>query len=149
MKIGLVCTHGGHLTELLQVMDAFQGHTIFFATYYSSRDAEIRAMAPAYFCRNIGERLWLILYSLFWALQILLRERPDVLFSTGSEIALPFLFWGKILGIRSIFLESLCQVYRPSRTGKIAYRLADIFWVQWPQLVSGYGPKTEYHGSVI
>jgi beta-1,4-N-acetylglucosaminyltransferase len=149
MKIGLVCTHGGHLTEILQVMDAFEGHRIFFATHYSARDAEIRAMAPAYFCRNIGERPWLILYSFFWALRILLRERPDAIFSTGSEIALPFLFWGKILGVRSLFLESWCRVNRPSRTGPIAYHFADAFWVQWPQLVPAYGPKTEYHGSVI
>ncbi len=149
MKIALVCTHGGHLTELLRLLKAFDGHEIFFATHYSARDEEIKAIAPVYFCKNIGARIHRFGWAVIWALWILLKEKPDVIVSTGSEIALPFFFWGKLLGIRSIFIESWCRVEKLSRTGKLAYPLVDEFWVQWPQLLCVCGKKARYHGSVI
>lgn len=149
MKIALVCTQGGHLTETLQVLDAFEGHEIFFVTHYSTRDDEVRAIAPAYFCANIGERPLVFLRTILWALRLLLRERPQVIFSTGSEIALPFFFWGRLLGIKTIFLESWCRVEGLSRTGKLVYPLVDEFWVQWPQLLQVCGSKARYFGGVI
>jgi UDP-N-acetylglucosamine:LPS N-acetylglucosamine transferase len=149
VKIALVCTQGGHLTETLQVLDAFEGHEIFFVTHYSTRDDEVRAIAPAYFCANIGERPLVFLRTILWALRLLLRERPQVIFSTGSEIALPFFFWGRLLGIKTIFLESWCRVEGLSRTGKLAYPLVDEFWVQWPQLLQVCGSKARYFGGVI
>ncbi len=149
MKIALVCTQGGHLTETLQVMEAFEGNEVFFVTHYSPRDEELHRIAPAYFCANIGERPLVFLRTFGWALRLLLRERPQVIFSTGSEIALPFFFWGKVMGIKTIFLESWCRVYSLSRTGKLAYPLVDEFWVQWPQLLEACGPKAKYRGGVI
>jgi UDP-N-acetylglucosamine:LPS N-acetylglucosamine transferase len=149
LKVALVCTQGGHLTETLQVWEAFAGCEVFFVTHFSARDAEVRALAPAYFCPNIGQRPLVFLHTLVWSLRILLREQPQVIFSTGSEIALPFFFWGKVLGIHTIFLESWCRVYAPSRTGRLAYPLVDEFWVQWPQLLAACGPKARYYGGVL
>ena len=148
MKIALVCTHGGHLTEALQILDAFRGHEIFIVTHSSVRDEEVRAIAPAYFYPSIGERLGVFMLEFPWAFKVLLEERPKVIFSTGSEIALPFFVMGKLFGAKTIFLESWCRVYDLSRTGRIAYHLADEFWVQWPQLKS-CGAKAKYHGAVI
>ena len=92
MKIGLVCSHGGHFTETMQILDAFAEHEIFFATYHSSREVEVLSIAPAYFMNNIGTNLWLMFRALFWAFNILWREKPDVLVSLGAEIALPFFY---------------------------------------------------------
>ena len=41
MKICLTCSHGGHLTEILQLMSAFEGHEIFFITYEGVRSSEL------------------------------------------------------------------------------------------------------------
>ena len=41
MKIALVCSHGGHLTEMLELVDAFEGHDLFFVTYKSTRAVEL------------------------------------------------------------------------------------------------------------
>jgi beta-1,4-N-acetylglucosaminyltransferase len=41
MKIGLVCSHGGHLTELLYLLEAFEEHDIFFVTYENPADESI------------------------------------------------------------------------------------------------------------
>lgn len=149
MKIGLVCTHGGHLTQILKILEAFDGHELFFVTHSSSRDGDVCAIAPAYFCKNIGVRLHLFIWTVAWAFFVLAKEKPQVIFSTGAEIAIPFFVWAKVLGIKTIFLESWSRVSHPSRTGQLLYPLADEFLVQWPGLVSVYGSKAKYFGAVI
>lgn len=149
MKIGLVCSHGGHFTETLQILEAFQGHQIFFATYHSPREEDVRRIAPAYFTHNIGTSLWRMFKACFWALGILLRERPRVVVSLGAEIALPFFYLAKVMGIRTIFIESWCRVEDLSLTGRLVYPIADEFWVQWPQLLQVCGSKARYNGAVI
>ena len=149
MKVALVCTQGGHLTETLQLLDAFNEHQIFLVTHHSSRDKDLSAIAPAYFTVNIEARPLHLLYAFFEALPILLREKPQVILSLGAEIAIPFFFWGKLLGMKLIYIESWCRVENLSRTGKIVYPIADEFWVQWSQLLEVCGPKARFHGAVI
>ena len=149
MKIGIVCSHGGHYTEMLQILEAFSGREVFIATYHSVREGEVRGIGRAYFTDNMGASVWNMLKGWFWALKVLRRERPQVVVSLGAEIALPFFYLGKLLGARTIFIESWCRVESLSLTGRLVYPAADAFWVQWPQLLEVCGSKAEYHGAVI
>lgn len=149
MKVCLVCSHGGHFTETLQILDAFEDHDIFFATYYSSRQEDVLAVAPAHFTHNIGYSIWRMFLAFFWAIQVLLREKPDVIVSLGAEIAVPFFYWAKFLRIKTIFIESWCRVEDLSLTGRLVYPVADAFFVQWPQLLKACGSKAQCKGAVI
>ncbi len=149
LKICLVCSHGGHFTETLQILSAFEGHEIFFVTYHSSREEEVKAIAPAYFTDNIGTNVWRMIKAFPWTLGILWRENPDVVVSLGAEIAVPFFYLARLFGIKTIFIESWCRVTSLSLTGKLVYPIANEFWVQWPQLLEVCGPKAQYKGSVI
>lgn len=149
MKICLVCSHGGHLTETMQILEAFEGHRIFFATYHSARDGDVREIAPAYFTNNIGTNPLRMLLACFWALGILLREKPQVVLSLGAEIALPFLYLAKVLRMRTIYIESWCRVEDLSLTGKLVRPITDVFLVQWPQMLAVAGPKARFWGAVV
>lgn len=148
-KIGLICSHGGHLTEMLQLVAAFDGHTVFFVTYRCARGQELAQRFPVYELDGVGANPWQIWWRLPVAWRILAAERPAVLVSTGSEIAVPFFVLARILGIRTVFVESWCRVRTPSRTGKALYPLADVFLVQWPQLLAAYGAKARYEGGLL
>jgi beta-1,4-N-acetylglucosaminyltransferase len=149
MKIGLVCTRGGHLTEIFQLLDAFKGHEIFFVTPHSVQDRQLEAIAPVYYSEDINAHL-LPFISLFkMAFQILQRERPAVILSTGPEIALPFYFWGRLMGMKTIYIESWCRVDNLSITGRLVYPWVDEFWVQWPQLLNHCGHKAKYKGAIL
>jgi UDP-N-acetylglucosamine:LPS N-acetylglucosamine transferase len=149
MKIGLVCSHGGHLTEMLQLLEAFEGHDLFFVTYRSGRVKELEQHHRVYALSNIGANPLRLVCSLPAAWRILRYERPDVLVSTGSEIAIPFFVLAQVLRIRAVFVESWCRVHSPSGTGKVVYPLADVFLVQWPQLLAAYGAKARYEGGLL
>lgn len=149
MKVCVVCSHGGHFTETQQILEAFSGHDLFLATYHSAREAEASQIARVYFTDNIGTSVLRMGQAMGWALMILLKERPHVIVSMGAEIALPFFYLGKLLGIKTIFIESWCRVENLSKTGKLLYPIADLFLVQWPQLLEVYKGKAQYQGAVI
>jgi beta-1,4-N-acetylglucosaminyltransferase len=150
LKICLACSPGGHLTQMQMLAPAFEGKDCFFVTFKSdySRHLE-RAYLIEYKLGYIRERLtWL--KTIFIAFRILLRERPDVVISTGGgEIAIPFCYVGKLLGAKVIFIETLARVTTRSAAGKLIYPLADLFLVQWETLLKKYGKKAQYWGSVI
>lgn len=149
MKIGLVCSHGGHLTEMLQMIEAFAGHELFFVTYESQRGRELKEHYPTYMLDNIGTSPWRLARTMPLAARILWREKPQALVSTGSEIAIPFFVLAKPLRIRTVFVESYCRVTTTSATGRLLYPLADSFLVQWPDLLSLYGSKARYEGGLL
>ncbi len=146
MKICLTCSHGGHLTEILQLMDAFQGQDLFFITYEGARSSELN---KKYTLKNLGKNPVRFLLSIPKVFSILLREKPDIVISTGSEIAIPVFYTAKLLRIKTMFIESLCRVEEPSLSGKIVYPVSDIFLVQWKQLLSKFGKKAQYWGNVL
>lgn len=148
-KAGLVTSHGGHLTEILELKEAFAGQEVFFVTYRSTRAQELRSEHRVYELANIGTNPACALAALWPAWRILRREQPATLISTGAEIAIPFFVVARVLGIRTIFIESWCRVHTASGTGRFLYRLADVFFVQWPQLLAIYGPRARYEGGLL
>jgi beta-1,4-N-acetylglucosaminyltransferase len=149
MKICIVCSHGGHMTQTMQILEAFEEHEIFFVTYHSVRDTKIQNIAHTYFTDNLGTSIWRMFKAIFWAFRILNQEHPNVILSLGAEIALPFIYIGKVLRIKTIFIESWSRVENVSRTGKLVYFITDDFLVQWPQLLDKCGSEAHFEGSVI
>jgi UDP-N-acetylglucosamine:LPS N-acetylglucosamine transferase len=147
MKIALVCSHGGHLTEMQYLLEAFQGHDIFFVTYDSIRT---RKLSPEkYLIDAIGKSPVKMCIAFLKFLKIFTKERPDIVVSTGSEIAIPAFFIAKLFKAKTIYVECWCRVKTSSGSGKIVYPIVDIFLVQWPHLVAVYGEKAQYQGAVL
>jgi UDP-N-acetylglucosamine:LPS N-acetylglucosamine transferase len=127
-------------------MEAFECHETFFITYDSART---RGLKQKYLLRNIGTNPLVMAHAFMSMFRILLREKPKLIVSTGSEIAIPAFYLAKILRIKTIFVESWARVIEPSGTGRLIYPVADVFLVQWERLLPKYGKKATYEGAVI
>jgi beta-1,4-N-acetylglucosaminyltransferase len=150
LKICLACSHGGHLAEMQRLMPAFEGKDPFFVTFKSESSQHLeRAYFIEYGRGYIRERItWL--KTIFIALRILAKERPDVVISTGGgEIAIPFCYAGKLMGARVVLIETLTRTATKSAAGRFVYPIADLFLVQWESLLKLYGKKAQYWGKVI
>lgn len=150
MKICLVCSHGGHLVQMKRLLDAFEGHDFFFVSYNSEATKNLK---NAYLIKfegwDLKGKIYLFKYILK-AVQILLKEKPDLIVSTGGgEIAVPFCYIGKILRAKVIFIETLARINEQSAGGKYIYPISDLFLVQWKSLLKKYGNKAKYWGRVI
>lgn len=90
-----------------------------------------------------------LLISFFSILRIFLKHKPHMIFSTGSEIAVPAFLLGKFLfGAKVVYIECFTRIKSLSLTGKIVYRFSDRFLVQWPELAAQYD-KALYRGRLI
>ena len=146
IKICLACSHGGHLNEMLQLQEAFEGHDTFHFCY----DAETtRPLPNAYLVPNMAKNPVEFAKNLLRVFRIFRKERPDLIVSTGAEIAIPAVLVGKLFRVKVLYIECGAQVVRPSFTGRLLYWLADEFYVQWPELLAAYGPRARLEGSLI
>ena len=146
-KIGLICSPGGHLVEVLQLLEVFEGYSIFFLTY---KEKAILNRKNTYWIMNFARNPFYLITGVLKILFIFLKERPKILFSTGAEIAIPSFYIGKFLfRAKLIYLECSAQVFRPSLTGRYVYPITDLFLVQWEPLLRQYGPRARYVGGLI
>ena len=86
IKICLTCSHGGHLNEMQQLLGAFQGQDCFYFCY----DADTtRRLDRAYLVPNMARNPIEFLRNLVRVYRIFRKERPQLIVSTGAEIAIP------------------------------------------------------------
>ncbi|GJL49254.1 PssD/Cps14F family polysaccharide biosynthesis glycosyltransferase [Candidatus Nitrospira salsa] len=146
MKVCIVSSCGGHLTEVRALQSVYQVYDHFYVLNDKVSlpdDME----GKTYFIMH-SERDWKFFWNLWEAWRILRLERPRVLLSTGAGPIVPFSIIGKALRIPIIFVETFTRVSYPSLTGRIMYLLADRFFYQWKSLAQFF-PKGVYCGPLV
>jgi UDP-N-acetylglucosamine:LPS N-acetylglucosamine transferase len=130
------------------VLPAFEGAELILATV----DARyLEDLPDARFHVVQDATRWSRLAMIKLGLQIvwlMLRERPDVVFTTGALPGGFAIILGRLMGARTIWLDSIANVDEMSMTGRMVRRWAGLWLTQWPHLAEGKdGP--EYTGAVL
>lgn len=143
MKICIVSSCGGHLTEVRVLKPVYQRYNHFYVLNDRlSLPSDMEG--KTYFIRH-SERDLLFFVNLWEAWRILRKERPHVILSTGAGPVVPFALVGLLSRIPTVFIEISTQVTQPSLSGRIMYYLAARFFYQWKPL-QRYFPKGTYGG---
>lgn len=146
-KILAVASAGGHWVQLQHLLPAFDGHRLFFAT----TDRGLREL-------HVGDRIFLVRDASLWnkialahmAFQValvILLVRPNIVVTTGAAPGYFALAFGKLIGAKTIWIDSIANADELSLAGKRAKRWADHWLTQWPELARPTGP--EYWGAVL
>jgi len=146
-KVLAVSSGGGHWVELLRLAPAFQECEVVYATvsgdYRWQVDGRRFHVIPDASRWNKAGLLWMAL-KVFW---VVMRERPDVIISTGAAPGYSALRLGKLIGARTIWVDSIANAECLSLSGEKAGRYADLWLTQWPNLAKPEGPH--YVGAVL
>lgn len=146
-RVLAVASGGGHWVQLLRLRPAFEGAAVHYATVDpSARDAVAPAPVHLYPDANRDTKLRLILTALRLAL-IVLRVRPDVVVSTGAAGGYLAIRIARLLGARTVFLDSIANTRQLSVSARLAQRVADVVLSQWPAVAARSGAR--YHGAVL
>lgn len=149
MKLCLVSSSGGHLQQLHSLKEFWGKYERFWVTF-PKPDAQTllegERMIPAYYPTN--RSLINLIRNLVLAWRVIRREKPDAILSTGAGVGVPFLWIGRLLGIRTVFIESLTRIQDLSLSGKLVYPFVHQFFVQWPELCMDY-PRAVFGGRVL
>lgn len=150
VKICLVSSSGGHFEQLLRLLpllDRYSGYVVTEDTGYELDLPGRRVYRVPSMDRTDSGILREMVVALCAAWRILRTEKPDVIISTGALPALPTLVLGKLIGSKIVYLESFAKVSTPNEAGKLVYRFADRFYVQWEPMLEHY-PKAVYKGGI-
>lgn len=142
-----VSSPGGHWTELMRLRPAFDGRRTEFATCDSSRAADVQG-SVVHLLVDANQRTPARLVICGWqVLRLLLKRRPRVVVSTGAAPGLIALALGRLVGARTVWVDSIAAVERMTLSGRLARNCADLYLVQWPHLARPNGPH--YRGSLL
>ena len=147
MKICIVSSCGGHLTEVRRLLPAYSQYEHFYVLNDQALlppDMQGRTRFIAH-----SERDWRFLLNLWEAWCILRTEKPDVMLSTGAGPAVPFALIGRLFfRTKVIFVETITRIESPSLTGRLMYFLAHKLYYQWPPLAKAF-PRGTYGGPLL
>lgn len=146
-KVLAVASYGGHWIQLRRLAPAFAGHRVVFVTTLPPGEGEVSA-ERVHVVRNASR--WNRLELAFTALHILwivVRERPDVVISTGAAPGYFAVVFGRLLRARTIWVDSIANGEELSLSGRKVGRWAHLWLTQWPHLARAGGPA--YAGSIM
>ncbi len=151
-KIMFVAGAGGHLTEILKLSPLFSKYPYVLVTEKCPATSFLEKRYPNhiyYLVRNSSfmHPLRLII-TCFKSLYLYFKVRPRYIITTGPNIAGPICCIGKLFGSKIIYIESFANINTKTLTGKIVYKFADLFLVQWESMLKLY-PKAVYKGGVF
>lgn len=149
VKICLVASAGGHLSQLLKIVSPAEEYEAFVITTSEAVRENLAHLGPVHVVGECNRQHGLRVIRVFFrCLEILRRQRPDVVLSTGAAAGCLCCFLGKLLGARIVWIDSITNVERISLSGRLVRHIADLFLVQWPALARKYR-GTEYVGTIV
>lgn len=147
-KVLAVCSGGGHWTQLQRLTGAFAELNVAYVSvrpHYASEVGKHRFYLVQDATRWDRFKLPLLAFQL---MRILLKERPDVVVTTGAAPGLIALVLAKVLlRSKTVWIDSIANCECMSLSGLQARWCADIWLTQWPHLEQKSGPH--YWGAVI
>jgi beta-1,4-N-acetylglucosaminyltransferase len=144
MKLVLAASSGGHFSTMNSLEAFWSVHDRTWVTDLKADTTKLKDMHErVIWLPYQGPRDFLaFVQNIPETIRILMRERPDIVVSTGPSIAVNFAIVAKLLGIRFIYIESVSRQRNLSLSGHLVYPLADEFYVQWPELCHRYRKAT-------
>lgn len=146
MKVLAVASAGGHWIQLLRLTKAFEGNEII---YISTKmgfktmvgDNEYHIIQDSNRKNKLG-----LLKTFMQVIKLVKSIKPSIIITTGAAPGLMCIVAGRILGIKTVWVDSIANVEELSMSGKIASKIAHIIYTQWPELATG---KIKYRGSIL
>lgn len=146
-RVLAVASGGGHWVQLMRMRPAFDGCDVHYASVDPSAAAAV-APAPLHVYPDANKdtklRLALAALRLLW---IVLMLRPDVVVSTGAAGGYLAIRFARLLGARTMFVDSIANARRLSVSAELARGKACRVLSQWPAVARATG--TEFRGAVI
>ena len=138
---------GGHLAELERATAGISFTDRFDVTFAGGRPPSVPAHHTYLVCHP-RRSLWRTLRNLARSLVIALRERPQLVISTGADVAVPICIVARLLGARLIFIETAGEL-APTLAGRLIYPFANLFVVQWPEKLQAFPPAVLSSGPLL
>jgi hypothetical protein len=142
-----VSSGGGNWAQMRRLSGAFSGADVHYATTDAMAASGIDRARIHLFSEVLSDspgRLLAVLARMAW---IVLRVRPDVIVSTGGVGGLFAIRLGRLIGARTLFIDSIVNARSLSVSARLSLGIADRVLSQWPGVAEHTG--AEYRGAIL
>lgn len=157
-KVMFIASTGGHLNELLQLSPCFKNYNYTLITERTKSNMGLRKkhpkrvhyIIPGTYTTFKAKLLYpfILLLNCFISLFYMIRFMPSVVVTTGAHNAGPMCCLAKLFRKKVIFIETFANSSSPTKAGKLVYKFADHFIVQWEDMKKYY-PDAIYGGWIF
>lgn len=154
-RVLFISSTGGHLNELMQLSPLFKKYDYRIITEKDDSNIKLKDKygSNIYFLpygtrAKIFSYIFKYFYLCLKTIYLYFKIRPKVIVTTGTHTAGPMCYLGKLFGSKIIYIETFANRNTKTVTGKLIYPIADLFIVQWKEMLELY-PKAVYGGSIF
>ncbi len=153
VKICLISSSGGHYEQLKMLKKLGNKYSVYVVTEKTEYDtgADYYLIPPSKITGKLRKLDGNLRFfgNIFASLRHLMKEKPDVVISTGTRVAVPTIFWAHLFGKKVVYIETFARVKDGTRAAKIVYKhhWYDLFLYQWEPLAELY-PDGVYGGGI-
>lgn len=154
-KVIFIASTGGHLNELLQLAPCFKKYDYTLITEKTKSNVGLVDKHPgrirfliAGTYTTLGAKLlypFRFLGNCVKSLWFFMKIKPDVVVTTGTHNAVPMCYIAHFFKKKVIFIETFANSSSPTKSGRMVYKVADKFVVQWESMKEFY-PDAIYGG---
>lgn len=145
-KVMAVASGGGHWVQLLRLRGAYAHHDVTFVSTNAAYAKDVNGPLLVVTDANMTEKLKLL--RMFAEMFVhLVRVRPDIVITTGAAPGFAALTLGRLLGAKTIWVDSIANSEELSSSGRNAGRFAHTWLTQWEHLAKPEGPH--FWGAVL
>jgi UDP-N-acetylglucosamine:LPS N-acetylglucosamine transferase len=146
-RVMAVASGGGHWIQLMRLMPAFAGQRMCFVstTKHGGEHAEVERFHTVVDA-NRTTKFRMVLLIIQMAI-LVLRFRPEVVISTGAAPGYLACRLARMIGARTVWLDSIANASELSLSGRKAGNIVDLWLTQWEDLAESDGP--EFRGAVL
>lgn len=149
-KVCFAASSGGHYEQLMMLKPLMVKYASFVVTEHTQYATDLEG-EQIYYLAQVNRREMTVIprmiFNIFKSINIMIMERPDAIVCTGVLAVIPLCLMVKLTGGKLIYIESFAKVTSATRTGRLLYRFADRFYVQWESMLEVY-PNAIYLGGL-
>ena len=151
LNICFAASSGGHYEQLILLKPLIEKYKSFILTEATNYTITTIKDRRCYFLKQVNRKevffpMKMILNT-FKSFAIFCKENPDIIITTGVLATIPICIIAKVFRRKIIYIESFAKIDTPTMTGRLLYKFADQFYVQWEELLKYY-PNAIYKGGI-
>lgn len=151
-KVMFISSTGGHLSELLQLEKIFRQYDYHIVTEQTKSNLSLAKKFPGRISfLRYGNKHRILPYMIIFPLNIMksfmlfMKYDPQVIVTTGAHTCVPMCYIAKLFRKKVVYIETFANKNTRTLTGRLVYPIADLFIVQWEEMLQFY-PKAVYGG---
>lgn len=135
-RVIAVASAGGHWEQLMLMQSTLEHYDVRYVTT-DALPAEYGGITSSEILTDCSKSTPLrLLLCAGQALRIILKHRPQVVVTTGAAPGFMCILAGRLIGARTLWIDSVANGDELSTGGKLAKAFAHNCWTQWEHLAT-------------